>query len=106
MENIIEDYDLEEVLDDLLEYETGNTNFYLGLDEGQGGMDEDSDQEDPESQLREALDEKSSFIEAVTVVLENRALVTELERSRMQMEDFGAQLLRNMNRPYRLEIYS
>ena len=64
-------------------------------------IDEDSDQEDPEQALREALAksnealvDKSSFVEAATGILENRGLAVELERSRMQMEDFRAQLIR------------
>jgi hypothetical protein len=96
MDGLIEDHDLSEELEERLIEETGNTNFYLGFDEGEGGLDEDSDQEDPELELRKALDEKNSLIEAVTGALENRAVATELERSRMQMEDFRAQLFRNM----------
>ena len=64
-------------------------------------LDEDSDQEDPELALREALAksnealaEKSSFVEAATAILEARGHAIELERSRMQMEDFRAQLIR------------
>ena len=62
---------------------------------------EDSDEEDPEQALREALAksnealaEKSSFVEAAMGVLGNRGLAIELERSRMQIEDFRAQLIR------------
>lgn len=96
MKGLIEDHDLSEELVERLIEETGNTNFHLGFDEGAGGMDEGSDEEDPELELRKALDENNSFIEAVTGALENRAMATELERSRMQMEDFRAQLLRDM----------
>ena len=71
---------------------------YLGLDEE---LDEDSDKEDPERALcealaksNEALAEKSSFVEAAAAIIEARGSAIDLERSRMQMEDFRAQLIR------------
>ena len=65
---------------------------------------EDSDQEDPELALRnilaksnEALTEKkASFVEAAATILDNRGIAIDLERSRMQTEDFNAQLIRKV----------
>ena len=92
---------LEDAHDELVEEETGNTGFWLGLDTELDGLDEDSDQEDPELALRkalaktnEALAERTSFVEAATAILEARGSAIDLERSRMQMEDFRAQLIR------------
>ena len=86
-----------DALDDQLEENTGNTGMFLGYCE----FDEDSDQEDPEQALREALAksnqalaEKYSFVEAAAAILEARGSAIDLERSRMQMEDFRAQLIR------------
>ena len=63
--------------------------------------DEASDQEDPELALRnslaktnEALAGKASFVEAAATILDNRGIAIDLERSRMQMEDLHAQLIR------------
>ena len=92
--DLIEDKGLLDEAEDRLFDKLGNHGLSLEVDIGPEGPDEDSDQEDPEQQLREALAEKESFIGAVTGALENHGLATELERSRMQMEDFRAQLLR------------
>ena len=77
---------------------TGDSHLWIDLNPD---IDEDSDQEDPELALRnslsksnEALADKSSFVEAATAILDNRGLAIELEQSRMQMEDFRAQLTR------------
>ena len=102
--NYIQDVGLEDAVDDQLVEATGNTGLFLGYCE----FDEDSDQEDPEQALREALAksnealaksnqalaEKNSFVEAATAILEARGSAIDLERSRMQMEDFRAQLIR------------
>ena len=96
------DFIIRHELDDAYEMEvessSGIDQFWLGLHEE---LDEDSDQEDPELALREALAksnealaEKNSFVEAATAILEARGPAIELERSRMQMEDFRAQLIR------------
>ena len=82
---------LEDALDDNLEENTGDTGLFLGYTTE---LDESSDEEDPEQALREALAEKSSFVEAATAILEARGHAIDLERSRMQMEDFRAQLIR------------
>ena len=73
---------------------TGNIGFYLGLDEGPGGMDEDSGGEDPEAtakqqvhELRREAADRRAFVEAAQGALEYRAVATDLERARMRLED-------------------
>ena len=68
----------------------GNANFYLGM----CSMDEDSDADDPERaavekarEIRDAANEQKAFVEAARGVLKCRALVTDVERARMQLED-------------------
>ena len=97
MEQLIDDSDLTNELEEELIHETGNTGFWLGLDNGQDGLDEDSDQEDPEAQamqqvraLRQESSDRQSFLGAVQGALDHRALVSELERARMQLEDHRA----------------
>ncbi len=77
---------------------TGNTNFWLGID---SDMDEDSEKEDPEAVANEKVHEilqeqaeKDKFIMAVQGALECRGLATDFERARMQLEDLRAQVLR------------
>jgi hypothetical protein len=91
MDMIIRRNGSEEELEDRLEQVTENSNFYLGLDPT---MDEDSDAEDPERtlaekvrELQEAAKEQKGFLEAVQGALECRAMVTDVERARMQLED-------------------
>ena len=69
----------------------GCSRWYLGIDPT---MDEDSDAEDPERalaekvrELQEAAKEQKGFLEAVQGALECRAMVTDVERARMQLED-------------------
>ena len=57
-------------------------------------MDETSDAEDPEADakeeaaaLRQEAADTRAFIEAAPGYLENRSLLTELERARMRLED-------------------
>ena len=97
MTDLLEANGLGEELEDKIVEETGNTRFYLGFDTGLDGLDEDSDQEDSELELRKEVLEKKSLIDAVTCALQNRGLATELERSRMQMEDFRSQLIRKQS---------
>ena len=92
--------------DDLYEMETETS---WGITPLNLNAELDSDEEDPEQALREALAksnealaksnealaEKSSFVEAATAILEARGSAIDLERSRMQMEDFRAQLIRS-----------
>ena len=98
MENIIQEEGFEEQLEERMIAETGNTSFGLGLDES---MDEDSDQEDPEAlakqQVNDLLQEskdKQAFVAAAQETLACRAVATDLERARMQLEDLRAHALR------------
>ena len=97
MTDVLEANGLGEELQDTIVEATGNTGFYLGFDTGLDGLDEDSDQEDSELELRKEVLEKKSLIDAVTCARQNRGLATELERSRMQMEDFRSQLIRKQS---------
>ena len=77
--------------------ETGNDGFFLGSD---SEMDESSDVEDPEARaiaeanaLRASVADQRRFLEAVQGAMENRRLLTDLERTRMELEDLRAQKL-------------
>ncbi len=105
MDDLIADHNLGQELEDRLIEETGNTNFWLGEDSGQDSMDEDSDQEDPEAVLRQQVQDlrreaadKKAFLEGAKMILEapprDRAVVSDLERARMELEDFRSQALR------------
>ena len=94
MDDVINDYGLEEELENRLEEETGNSNFWLGEDTDQGGMDEDSDKEDPEAVLRQEAADKKAFLEGAKMILDARTVVLDLERTRMQLEDFRSQALK------------
>ena len=91
MESIIQEEGLEEQLEERMIAETGNTSFWLGLDES---MDEDSDQEDPEAVLRQELADQSAFVEAATGVLQYKKLAADLECARMMLVDVRSQQLR------------
>ena len=86
MDELIEDHGLEEELQERLEDETGNTNFWLGMHES---MDEGSDEEDPEAELRKELDDKHAFLAGARCIVEARETATELERARMRLEDLS-----------------
>ena len=65
-------------------------------------MDEASDAEDPEAQakeeaeaLRQEAADTRAFIEATPGYLENRSLLTELERARMKLEDQDSERMRS-----------
>ena len=69
MDNLLVDNDLEDELQERIDEETGNTNFWLGQD---SDMDEASDAEDPEKTLREEVmklraeaADRSALIQAV-----------------------------------------
>ena len=92
MDDIIADHGHGEELEDSLADETGNTGFWLGIDSD--GMDEDSDQEDPErvlqqqvADLRKEAADASNFVAAAQQVLDRHRIQTDLERARMQLED-------------------
>ena len=105
MDDLIFDHNLHDELEDRLIEETGNTNFWLGEDSGQGGMDEDSDQEDPEAvlsqqvrDLRRAAADRTAFLQGAKMILEapprDRVVASDLKRARMELEDFRSQALR------------
>ena len=81
---------LDAALDERLD-RSGNANFHLDTDTD---MNEDTDAEDPERalveenrELRRAAKDQKGFLEAVQGALECRAMVTDVERARMQLED-------------------
>ena len=85
---------LSDLVDRQMIFETGNTAFWLGYDQGPGGMDESSDEEDPQAkaeqlvhELRREAADQQAFMAAVQGALDNRTVVTELERARMRLED-------------------
>ena len=98
MDDVIDDHGLSPELEGRLIDETGNTNFWLGEDTD---MDEDSDQEDPEAVAKQRANDllqeskdRQAFVAAAQDTLACRAVATELERARMQLEDLRAQALR------------
>ena len=98
MDDVIDEHGLSSDLEERLIDETGNTNFWLGEDTD---MDEDSDQEDPEAvakqQVNDLLQEskdKQAFAAAAQDILACRAVATDLERARMQLEDLRVYALR------------
>ena len=95
MTQVIEDHGLEDELEDSLIEETDNTGFWLGYDPD--GMDELSDQEDPMGSIpamHRALAEREGFVQAAKDILDSRAVMVDMERARMQLEDFRSQGLR------------
>jgi hypothetical protein len=98
MDVVIRDHGLAEELEERMVDETGNTNFWLGH---QRKMDEDSDQEDPEAIAKQRVNDllqeskdKQAFVTAAQDTLACRAVATDLERARMQLEDLRAQMSR------------
>jgi hypothetical protein len=90
MTNVIHEHDLDEALEDRMVEETGNNGIWLG----ECSMDEDSDEEDPEATahltvhaLRRESAGMQNMVQAVRGALECRAVLTDLERARMQLED-------------------
>ena len=94
MEDFIDSHGLLDEFEETLLEETGDTGFWLGDDDEAGGMDEPDDSPDPEQELRQALSEREGFIQAAKEMMDSRVVVTDLERSRMQLEDFRSQGLR------------
>ena len=94
MEDLIEDNGLTDDYHAEVMVELDNTPFWLGFDDGPGGLDESSDTEDPETILRreheklqcEAADQQT-FIAAVQELQDHQAVRTELERVRTMLED-------------------
>ena len=78
MDDLIHEHGLDEELEDRLVEATGNTNFWLGPDPEH--MDEPSDAEDPEEQLRATVDalraeaaDQQAMVQAVQGALECRS---------------------------------
>ena len=95
MMDLIEDEELEDELEDRMIEETGNTMFWLGVDPS--GLDETSDCEDPMAvmpAMRQELDEREDFVQAAKDILDSRAVKMDMERARMQLEDYRSQGLR------------
>ena len=98
MDDVIDEHGLSPELEGRLIDETGNTNFWLGEDTD---MDEDSDQEDPEAVAKQRANDllqeskdRQAFVAAAQDTLACRAVATDLERARMQLEDLRAHMLR------------
>ena len=98
MDELIDENGLTSELEERLIEETGNTNFWLGVD---SVMDEPSDQEDPEALAKQRVNDllqeskdKQAFVAAAQDTLACRAVATDLERARMQLEDLRAHALR------------
>ena len=91
MEDILVENGLEEELDHRLMEETGSTNVFLGQD---AFLDESSDTEDPEQQLRATVDnlrteaaDQRALVTAVRGARAHRDVVLQLERKAMELED-------------------
>ena len=101
MDDVINDNDLADELEDRMIEETGNSNFWLGEDSGMGMMDESSKNEDPEAVAKQRVSEllqesrdTQAFVAAAQDTLACRAVATDLERARMQLEDMRAHMSR------------
>ena len=97
MDEVIADNNLSQELEDRIIDETGNTNFFLGIDTD---MDEPSDVEDPEQQLRATVDslsaeavDQSAMVQAVQGALDCRGVTLHLERAVMELEDIRSRQL-------------
>ena len=98
MEDVLEHHGLTEECHAEVMDEMDNAPFWLGFDDGPGGMDELSDTEEPGAavvqdlereveKLKCALADQQAFIAAVQGVQEQQAMRLENERLRMQLED-------------------
>jgi hypothetical protein len=101
MQDIIDDHGLDSECEDAIIAETGETGFWLQHDTEAGGVDEGSDCEDPEAaakheanELRQEAADRRGLVAAVQGALECCAITRDLERARMQSEDYHAQLCR------------
>ena len=91
MDDVIRQHRLEDDAEDAVVEETGNTSFYLGTD---SEMDEDSDAEDPQRQLRVEATDQRAMVQAVQGALECRSVLHDLERARLELEDLRSRQLR------------
>ena len=62
--------------------------------DGDSDLDETSDVEDPEAELRKERDSTQALVQAAQDALEAAALRRDLERKSMELEDFRGHLLR------------
>ena len=99
---------LSDSVDRQMIFETGNTAFWLGYDKGPGGMDESSDEEDPQAkaeqlihELRREAADQQAFVAAVQGALDSRTIVTDLEQSRMFPEDEMSARLRGCQQDHK-----
>ena len=98
MEDVLEHHGLTEECHAEIVDEMNNAPFWLGFDDGPGGMDETSDTEEPGAtvvqdlegkveRLQCALADQQAFIAAVQDLRAHEALRQENEQLRMQLED-------------------
>ena len=94
MEDLIADHGLTEDYRADVMIITHNAPFWLGYDDAPGGMDEASDTEDPEpdlrrenEELRRAFVDQQTFISVVQDLRDHQAVRLQLERARMSLED-------------------
>jgi hypothetical protein len=95
MMDLIEEEELEDELEERIVKDKGNVGFCL--DEDPSEMDEASDCEDPMigmHAMRQELDEREGFVQAAKDMLDSRAVKMDMERARMQLEDYRSQGLR------------
>ena len=94
MEDLIDNHGLEDDMESELIAVTGNTGFWLGLDDEPGGMDaSSSDDDDPEFALelqvralrRESAD-RQRFFDAIAGARDNRRALADLEHARLDLE--------------------
>ena len=92
MQDVIEDHGLDDEVQERTIDETGNTGHWLGF---HSDLDEASDVEDPElelrkelDELRKELDEKLAFVQVAENMLRQRRIARDLDRARMELEDF------------------
>ena len=65
------------------------------LDETSGAEDPEADAKEEAAALRQEAADTRAFIEAAPGYLENRSLLTELERARMKLEDQHSERMRS-----------
>ena len=91
MQGVILDHGLAAVLQERTIDETGNTGYWLGY---HPDLDEASDVEDPELELRKELDEKRTFVQVAEDMLRQRGIARDLDRARMELEDIRSRATR------------
>ena len=94
MESFIEQHNLTEAYELEVMYETEQSVFWLGYDDGVDGMDEESECEEPEAalhrenkELRQEATDQQAFISAIQDMRAYEQVRQDLERARMRLED-------------------